>query len=411
MNASARRVAVLGGIRIPFARQNGPYARASNQDMMTATLEALVGKFSLEGEDARRGRRRRRAQAQPRLQPDARVRARHAPGSPHAGLRRPAGVRHRARGDDPRRQQDRARPDRLGDRRRLRHDLGRADRDQRGPAQVLLELNRAKSNAARLKALAKLRPQQIVPADPAQRRAAHRACRWASTPRSWPREWGVTREEQDELAVAQPSQSGGGVRHRLPRRPGHAVPRARARPEPAPGHERREAGQAEAGVRRGRRDDDRRQLDPAVSDGASAVLLACEEWAAAHGLPVQAYLVDAQTAAVDHVHKREGLLMAPDLRGAEAARPQRPDPPGLRLLRDPRGVRVAGAVHAEGLGGPGLLPRAARARGTARVDRPRQAEHPRRLARRRPPVRRHRRADRRRPGQDASTRRALRPRD
>ncbi len=42
MNSNGRRVAVLGGIRIPFARQNGPYARASNQDMLTATLDALV---------------------------------------------------------------------------------------------------------------------------------------------------------------------------------------------------------------------------------------------------------------------------------------------------------------------------------------------------------------------------------
>src|ERR1700757_2545892 len=50
MNVTARRVAVLGGIRIPFARQNGPYARASNQDMLTATLEALIAKFSLEDE-------------------------------------------------------------------------------------------------------------------------------------------------------------------------------------------------------------------------------------------------------------------------------------------------------------------------------------------------------------------------
>ena len=41
------------------------------------------------------------------------------------------------------------------------------------------------------------------------------------------------------------------------------------------------------------------------------MLLASEEWAAAHNLPVQAYIVDAQTAAVDHVHAREGLLMAP----------------------------------------------------------------------------------------------------
>jgi acetyl-CoA C-acetyltransferase len=48
-----------------------------------------------------------------------------------------------------------------------------------------------------------------------------------------------------------------------------------------------------------------------LSDGASAVLLASEEWAAERGLPVLAYLTEAQTAAVDHVHKREGLLMAP----------------------------------------------------------------------------------------------------
>src|ERR1700758_4551725 len=45
-----RPVAVLGGVRIPFARQNGPYARASNQDMLTTTLDALVSRFGLEGQ-------------------------------------------------------------------------------------------------------------------------------------------------------------------------------------------------------------------------------------------------------------------------------------------------------------------------------------------------------------------------
>src|SRR5436190_3845441 len=45
-----RRVAVLGGVRIPFARQNGPYAQASNQDMLTTTIDALVERFGLEGE-------------------------------------------------------------------------------------------------------------------------------------------------------------------------------------------------------------------------------------------------------------------------------------------------------------------------------------------------------------------------
>jgi acetyl-CoA C-acetyltransferase len=48
-----------------------------------------------------------------------------------------------------------------------------------------------------------------------------------------------------------------------------------------------------------------------LSDGASAVLLASEEWAAAHRLPVLAYLTHSETAAVDYVHGGEGMLMAP----------------------------------------------------------------------------------------------------
>src|SRR3712207_6780006 len=48
-----------------------------------------------------------------------------------------------------------------------------------------------------------------------------------------------------------------------------------------------------------------------LSDGASAVLPASDEWAASGGLPVLAHLVDAQTAAVDYTHGGEGLLMAP----------------------------------------------------------------------------------------------------
>src|SRR3954469_15473241 len=50
MNTSTRRVAVLGGNRIPFARSNTAYATASNQDMLTAALDGLVARFGLEGE-------------------------------------------------------------------------------------------------------------------------------------------------------------------------------------------------------------------------------------------------------------------------------------------------------------------------------------------------------------------------
>ena len=48
-----------------------------------------------------------------------------------------------------------------------------------------------------------------------------------------------------------------------------------------------------------------------LTDGASVALLATDEWAAAHSLTPLAYLVDSETAAVDYVNGRDGLLMAP----------------------------------------------------------------------------------------------------
>ncbi len=53
-----------------------------------------------------------------------------------------------------------------------------------------------------------------------------------------------------------------------------------------------------------------------MTDGAAAVLLASEEWAARHDLPVQAWLVAGRTSAVDFVHD-EGLLMAPTVAVSE----------------------------------------------------------------------------------------------
>ena len=48
-----------------------------------------------------------------------------------------------------------------------------------------------------------------------------------------------------------------------------------------------------------------------LTDGASVSLLSTQEWADAHGLPVLAYYVDGETAAVDYVNGSDGLLMAP----------------------------------------------------------------------------------------------------
>ena len=52
-NPTLRRVAILGGNRIPFARSNGAYATASNQDMLTAAIDGLVDRFDLRRRAAR----------------------------------------------------------------------------------------------------------------------------------------------------------------------------------------------------------------------------------------------------------------------------------------------------------------------------------------------------------------------
>src|SRR5450432_2493716 len=50
VGASPRRVAIVGGVRIPFARGNGAYAHVGNQEMLTATLRGLVDRFGLQGQ-------------------------------------------------------------------------------------------------------------------------------------------------------------------------------------------------------------------------------------------------------------------------------------------------------------------------------------------------------------------------
>jgi acetyl-CoA C-acetyltransferase len=309
MNGAPRRVAVIGGNRIPFARSNRAYAKASNQDMLTATLDGLVARFGLEGE---------------RL------------GEVAAG----AVLKHS-------RDFNLARECVLGS--RLAHDtpaydvqqacgtgleaailvankiaLGQIDagiaggvdttsdapievnEDLRG---VLLELNRAKSTTERLRTLTKLRPGQIVPAIPRNEEPRTGLSMGEHQARTGA-EWGVTREEQDELAAASHRNLAAayergwqddlltpylGLERDENLRPDTA-PEKLAQLKPVFGGE---GGTMTAGN------------STPLSDGAALVLLASEEWAAERGLPVLAYLSHAETAAVDYVNGDEGLLMAP----------------------------------------------------------------------------------------------------
>jgi acetyl-CoA C-acetyltransferase len=309
MNSAPLRVAVLGGIRIPFARQNGPYATASNQDMLTSSLDALVDKFELRGQTlgevaagavlkhSRDFNLARESVLGSRLDP-------HTPAydvqqACGTGLEATILVANKIA---------------LG---QIESGIaGGVDTTSDAPLalnedlrQALLDVNRAKSNAQRLRALSRIRPQHVVPAVPrnAEPRTGLSMGEHAAITA---REWAIGRTEQDELAAASHRKLAAayedgflddlvtpylGLERDQNLRP-DSTPEKLAKLKPVFGGP---DGTMTAGN------------STPLSDGASAVLLASEAWAAERGLPVLAYLTDAQTAAVDYVHAREGLLMAP----------------------------------------------------------------------------------------------------
>jgi acetyl-CoA C-acetyltransferase len=309
MNSKTRPVAVLGGNRIPFARSNGAYAKASNQDMLTAALEGLVNRFSLAGETMGE----MAAGAVLKHSRDFNLTRECVLGSKLAH-ETPAYDVGQACGTGLETAILVANKIALG-----QVDSGIAggvDTTSDAPIalndrlrEILLEANNAKSNVDRLRALAKVRPGHIVPEIP--RNAEPRTgLSMGEHTAIMAREWGVTREEQDELAAASHQNLGAaydrgfyddlvtpylGLERDQNLRPDSTVDKL-AKLKPV-------FGGADGTMTAGN--------STPLSDGASTVLLGSEDWAQAHGLEVLARFVDAETAAVDYVDKKEGLLMAP----------------------------------------------------------------------------------------------------
>jgi acetyl-CoA C-acetyltransferase len=307
--AEVRRVAIVGGNRIPFARSNGRYATASNQDMFTAALDGLVSRFGLQ--DERLGEVAAGAVLKHsrdfNLARESVLGSRLSPETPANDVQQACGTGLQAVFQV-------ANKIALG---QLDSGVaGGVDTTSDAPLglnedlrQVFLELNRARSVGARLKALTKLRPTQIVPDIPrnAEPRTGLSMGEHAAITA---REWGVSREAQDELAAA-------------------------SHQKLAAAYERGFFGDLltpylgltrDANLRADSSADKLAKLKPAfggkdgtmtagnstpLTDGASTVLLASQEWAAARRLPVLAFLTFTETAAVDYVHGAEGLLMAP----------------------------------------------------------------------------------------------------
>ncbi|MDT4938516.1 MAG: acetyl-CoA C-acetyltransferase, partial [Pseudonocardiales bacterium] len=196
-----RRAAIVGGNRIPFARSNGPYAHASNQDMLTATLDGLVARFGLQnkrlGEVA--GGAVLKHSRDFNLTRESVLGSQLSPWTPAYDVGQACGTGLET-------------AILVGNKVALGQiESGIAagvDTTSDAPIAVnedlravLLEVNRARSLGARLKALSGLRPQQLVPSIPANlepRTGLSMGEHQAITTQ----EWGITRTAQDELAAA-----------------------------------------------------------------------------------------------------------------------------------------------------------------------------------------------------------------
>ena len=310
MSSSARDVYVIGGNRIPFARSGGKYLKASNQDMLTAVIDGLVARFSLGGErlgEVAAGAVIKHAR-------DFNLTRECVLGS-HLDPTTPAYDVQQACGTGLQAVVQVANKIALG-----QIDSGIAggtDTTSDAPLAVnddlrktLLKANYAKSPAQRVQALLKVRPNQLAPEQPKNsepRTGLSMGEHMAITAK----EWGITREAQDELAVASHHNLAAaydrgffddlvtpylGLTKDQNLRPDSSVEKlATLKPVFGKG----EGATMTAGN------------STPLTDGASAVLLGSQEWAHDHGLAPLARFVDAETAAVDYVHGNEGLLMAP----------------------------------------------------------------------------------------------------
>ena len=307
-----RRAVIVGGNRIPFARSNKEYSNASNQDMLTATIDGLVARYGLSGE--RLGSVAAGAVLKHsrdfNLARECVLGSALDPATPAYDIQQACATGMEALSS-------------ISNKIKLGQiDAGIAggvDTTSDAPIavndrlrKILLEASRQKSTLDMAKVFLKVRPADLAPDAPSTGEprtglsmGEHQAITTA--------EWGVTRAEQDELAakshqnLARAYDEGffddlitpykGVTRDTNLRADSTTEKLAKLKPVFGRGLE------AEPTMTAGN--------STPLTDGASAVLISSEEWAAERGLPVLADVVDVESAAVDFVHGDEGLLMAP----------------------------------------------------------------------------------------------------
>ncbi|MGY8883419.1 MAG: acetyl-CoA C-acetyltransferase [Pseudomonadales bacterium] len=306
-----RKVAIVGGSRIPFVRSNTDYSHASNMDMLTAALQGLVERFDLDGE--RLGEVV--AGAVMKHSRDFNL-AREATLDSGLSLQTPAYDIQQACGTGLEAAILVANKIALG---QINSGIaGGTDTASDAPIalnekyrHMILSLNRAKTLGQRLKLFASIRPSFMMPllpanAEPRTGLSMGQHCELMV------KQWGISREDQDQLTF--------NSHQNLIAAYDRGFFADLVRPF---------CGVERDGIMRNTPLEKLAALKPAydrengtltaansttLTDGAAAVLLASEDWAKERNLPIQAYLTHSEVAAVDFYsqgEKSEGLLMAP----------------------------------------------------------------------------------------------------
>lgn len=305
-----RRVAIIGGSRIPFARSHTVYTKVGNRQMLTAAFKGLVSKYDLRGQvlgDVAAGAVIKHS-SDFNLTRESVLGSGLSPDTPGFDLQRACGTALEAAII-------------IG----LKIASGQIDSGIAGgsdsisdvpivyPAsyrQILMAANRARKPIDKIKPLLKIRPKHFKPSlpgvlEPRTGLSMGESCEIMA------KQWNISRQDQDQLAMeshlkmAAAYEEGfyddlvtefcGLTRDNNMR--GDSSMEKLGKLKPAFD---RKSGQGTLTAGN----------STPLTDGASAVLLASEDWAKERGLPIQAYLSFGKVAAVDFVHD-EGLLMAP----------------------------------------------------------------------------------------------------
>lgn len=307
--SGVRRVAIIGGNRVPFARSNTAYSKLSNQELLTTTLRGLVDRYNLQGQ--RLGEVVAGAVIKHsrdfNLTRESVLSCGLAPETPAYDIQQACGTGLEAAILV-------ANKIALG-----QIEVGIAGGTDttsdvpigvgEGLREILLDLNRAKTTGERLKILARFRPGHLMPSIP-ENGEPRTGMSMGDHCQVTAHEWQIARDDQDQLAweshqkLAAAYQEGffddliiplAGLEKDNILRPDTTLEKLATL---KPCFDRENGTMTAAN-------------STALTDGASCVLLASEEWAKANNLEVQAYLTFSEVAAVDFVEKKEGLLMAP----------------------------------------------------------------------------------------------------